>query len=112
MNRVIQYIILICFFNGLIHSEPIRNNNSLHPIDVEVHNGIESLLIHWSYPDSIEVKSINIYKRSNQQNEFMLITQIINETDRSEIVKSIIYVDDIIFPAPLILNFSAPPPTI
>jgi len=82
MNRVIQYIILICFFNGLIHSEPIMNNNSLHPIDVEVHNGIESLLIHWSYPDSIEVKSINVYRRSSQQNEFMLIKQIINETDR------------------------------
>ena len=82
MNRVIQYIILICFFNGLIQSESIGNNNSLHPIDLEVHNGVESLLIHWSYPDSIEVKSINIYRRSNQQNEFMLITQIINETDR------------------------------
>ena len=82
MNRVIQYIILICFFNGLIQSESIGNDNSLHPIDVEVHNGVESLLIHWSYPDSIELKSINIYRRSNQQNEFMLIKQIFNETDR------------------------------
>ena len=83
MNRAIQYIILICFFNGLIWSEAIGNDNySLHPIDVEVHNGEESLLIHWSYSDSIKVKSINIYRRSNQQNEFILIKQIVNITDR------------------------------
>ena len=83
MNRAIQYIILICFFNGLIWSESIGNDNySLHPIDVEVHNGEESLLIHWSYADSIKAKSINIYRRSNQQNEFILIKQIVNITDR------------------------------
>ena len=83
MNRAIQYIILICFFNGLIWSEAIGNDNySLHPIDVEVHNGEESLLIHWSYADSIKAKSINIYRRSNQQNEFILIKQIVNITDR------------------------------
>jgi len=83
MNRAIQYIILICFFNGLIWSESIGNDNySLHPIDVEVHNGEESLLIHWSYADSIKAKSINIYRRSNQQSEFILIKQIVNITDR------------------------------
>ena len=54
---------------GLLWSESLASDKEpVHPVSMEVFDGEGSLLLHWTFADTIKSKEIRIYKR-NSQNE-------------------------------------------
>ena len=63
MLNMIENIIKIWFLTCLLiaSSDTERSNNIATAIDVSVYNGEGSILLNWSFPDSIKVKNTIIY---------------------------------------------------
>ena len=51
-------------------------------IDLNVYEGIGSLLLEWSVPDTIQVERVRIYKRSSNYDPFELKTEFITTSNR------------------------------
>ena len=83
MNRKLSFIFLLCFIQGLLWSESIGSNSgSVHPVNMEVFDGEGSLLLHWTFEDTIKAKEIKIYKRTSQDEDFDLISTLGVNSDR------------------------------
>jgi len=68
---------------GPLISELIGSKKgAVHPVNVEVFNGEGSLLLHWSFVDTIKAKEIRIYKRASQDTHFNLISTLGIDSDR------------------------------
>ena len=74
MNRKLKIVYLFVLISGLLWSESVGSGRQgLHPVNLNIHDGVGSLLLNWSFSDTIKVKEINIYKRIGEENEFSLI---------------------------------------
>jgi hypothetical protein len=83
MNRKLRYIYLLSLVSGLLWSESIGSDKQgLHPVNLEVYDGAGSLLLHWSFADTIQSNEISIFRRSAQEEIFTLISSITKDTDR------------------------------
>jgi len=83
MNRIPNIFLFIILLQRLLWSESIGTDKELvHPVSVEVFDGEGSLLLQWTYEDSIKAKEIRIYKRSSQQENFNLISTLGFNSDR------------------------------
>ena len=68
---------------GLLWSESIvSDNEQVHPVRLKVFNGEGSLLLHWTFADTIKSKEIRIYKRNSQDENFDLISTLDFNSDR------------------------------
>ena len=77
MNRKLKIIYFFGLISGLLWSDSIGSEKKpLHPVNLNIYDGVGSLLLDWSFSDTIEVKEINIYKRSELISEFSLIANI------------------------------------
>ena len=83
MNRTLKYVYLFSLMSGLLWSESIGSDQQgLHPINLKVYDGAGSLLLNWSFADTIQVNEISIYRRSTQEDIFTLIANIAPDSDR------------------------------
>ena len=64
-------ILIFCFIGA---TEPQENTILSYPIDVSVYDGQGSLLVTWSYPDSIDVQDIKVFVQKFGQPDFELIS--------------------------------------
>jgi len=72
LNHILTKAILISCFIGA--TEPQKHTILSHPVDVSVYDGQGSLLVTWSYPDSIDVQDIKVFVQKFGQPEFELIS--------------------------------------
>ena len=79
MIRIInQYLIKAIFVSCLIQATD--SDRMPYPVDLSVYDGQGSLLLSWSYPDSIKVNETRIFVQEFGSEEFMLLSVI--ESDR------------------------------
>ena len=65
--------------SGLLWAdEPEPNWIGAPVIDLSVYEGIGSLFLEWSVPDTIQVERVRIYDRSSNYDPFELKTELFN----------------------------------
>ena len=76
MRRILKYILTkaILVFCFIAAAEPQEDIILSFPIDVSVYDGQGSLLISWSYPDSIVAQEIKVFVQKFGQPEFELLS--------------------------------------
>ena len=77
LNHILTKAILVFCFIGA--TEPQENTILSYPIDVSVYDGQGSLLVTWSYPDSIDVQDIKVFVQKFGQPEFELISVLTSD---------------------------------
>ena len=83
MNRKLKFLFSLSLILGILWSESIGSDkHGIHPVNLEVYDGTGSLLLHWSFADTIEANEINIYKRSTEEQNFSLISNVSINVDR------------------------------
>ena len=83
MNRKLKFLLLLGIASGLLWSESIGSDKQgIHPVKLDVYDGSGSLLLHWSFADTIQANEINIYKRSGEEQKFSLISKLSIDVDR------------------------------
>ena len=75
MNRKLKIVYLLVLISGLLWSESVGyDKQGLHPVNLTIHDGVGSLLLNWSFSDTIKAKEVNIYKRFGEEDKFSLIS--------------------------------------
>ena len=83
MNRKLKFLLSLSLISGILWSESIGSDkHGIHPVNLEVYDGTGSLLLHWSFADTIQANEINIYKRSTEEQNFSLISNVSINVDR------------------------------
>jgi len=77
LNNILTKAILVFCFIGA--TEPQENTILSYPVDVSVYDGQGSLLVTWSYPDSIDVQNIKVFMQKFGQPEFELISVLTSD---------------------------------
>ena len=83
MIKKVKNIIFFIFLAGTSFSEKLSPAlEQIHQIDLNIYDGIGSLLLHWSVPDEIEIKEVNVYRRAGSKSDFSLSANISSGTDQ------------------------------
>ena len=83
MNRKLKFLLSLSLILGILWSESIGSDKQgIRPVNLEVYDGTGSLLLHWSFADTIQANEINIYKRSTEEQNFSLISNVSINVDR------------------------------
>ena len=83
MNRIPNIFLFIILLQRLLWSESIGTDKELvHPVSMKVFDGEGSLLLHWTFADTIKAKEIRIFKRNSQNEDFDLISTLGVNSDR------------------------------
>ena len=83
MNRKLSIILLLFLIRGSLWSESIGSDKEIvHPISMEVFDGEGSLLLHWTFEDTIIAKEIKIFKKNSQDEDFNFISNVGVDSDR------------------------------
>jgi len=83
MNRKLTFLIFLVLTSGILWSESIGSDKQgIYPVKLDVYDGSGSLLLHWSFADTIQANEINIYKRSGEEQKFSLISKLSIDVDR------------------------------
>ena len=83
MNRKLKFLLSLSLILGILWSESIGSDKQgIYPVNLEVYDGTGSLLLHWSFADTIQANEINIYKRSTEEQNFSLISNVSINVDR------------------------------
>ena len=83
MNRKLKFLFSLSLILGILWSESIGSDKQeIHPVSLDVYDGTGSLLLHWSFADTIQANEINIYKRSTEEQNFSLISNVSINVDR------------------------------
>ena len=83
MNRKLKFLFFLGIASGLLWSESIGSDKQgIHPVNLDVYDGYGSLLLHWSFADTIQANEINIYKRRTEEQDFSLISNVSIDVDR------------------------------
>ena len=83
MNRKLKFLFFLSLMLGILWSESIGSDKQgIYPVNLEVYDGTGSLLLHWSFADTIQANEINIYKRSTEEQNFSLISNVSINVDR------------------------------
>ena len=77
------YLLRMILLSGLLWAdEPEPNWIGAPVIDLSVYEGIGSLFLEWSVPDTIQVERVRIYDRSSNYDPFELKTELITTSNR------------------------------
>ena len=74
LKTKILLLFSLYIFNSLSSVEPIDDSANL--VDLSVYDGEGSMLLLWSYPDSIVVKNVKVYSKQSNQIAFNLISEL------------------------------------
>ena len=77
MIKKVKNIIFFIFLAGTLWSDkPLPDLEEVYQIDLKIYDGIGSLLLHWSVPDEIEIKEVNVFRKAGLKDEFTLNANI------------------------------------
>ena len=82
MRRIIKFSLLqaILVYCAIWANEPNDKDEQVFPVDLSVFDGNGSLLLVWSFPDSILLRETRIYVQKSGDAEFNLL--IVNPSDK------------------------------
>ena len=80
LKTKILLLFSLYIFNSLSSVEPIDDSANL--VDLSVYDGEGSMLLLWSYPDSIVVKNVKVFSRRSNQITFNLISELSGKETR------------------------------
>ena len=81
--RLYIIIIQIVFLSGLLFSKELEQGLvNYYPVDLSIFEGHKSLLLAWSYDDSIDAKSVTIKSRNTIDAEYQIIEKLNPEATR------------------------------
>ena len=82
MRRIIKFSLLqaILVYCAIWANEPNDKDEQVFPVDLSVFDGNGSLLLDWSFPDSILLRETRIYVQKSGDAEFNLL--IVNPSDK------------------------------
>ena len=73
MIKKVKNIIFFIFLVGTLWPDKLSPaQEKIYHIDLNIYDGIGSLLLHWSISDKIEVKEVNIFRRAGSKSDFSL----------------------------------------
>ena len=77
MIKKVKNIIFFIFLAGTLWSDKLSPVlEEVYHIDLNIYDGIGSLLLHWSVPDEIEIKEVNIFRKAGSKSDFTLNANI------------------------------------
>ena len=76
IKKVKNFIFFIFLAGTLWPDKPSPALEEVYNIDLNIYDGIGSLLLHWSVPDEIEIKEVNVYRRAGSKSDFSLSANI------------------------------------
>ena len=92
MRRIIKFSLLqaILVYCAIWANEPNDKDEQVFPVDLSVFDGNGSLLLVWSFPDSILLRETRIYVQKSGDAEFNLL--IVNPSDKQRFLDQIFYI--------------------
>ena len=84
IKKVKNFIFFIFLTGTLWPDKPSPVLEEVYHIDLNIYDGIGSLLLHWSVPDEIEIKEVNVFRRAGSKSDFSLNANISSD----EIIKN------------------------
>ena len=77
MIKKVKNIIFFIFLAGTLWSNKLSPAlEEVYHIDLNIYDGIGSLLLHWSVPDEIEIKEVNVFRKAGSKSDFTLNANI------------------------------------
>ena len=76
IKKVKNFIFFIFLAGTLWPDKPSPALEEVYHIDLNIYDGIGSLLLHWSVPDEIEIKEVNVFRRAGSKSDFSLSANI------------------------------------
>ena len=77
MIKKVKNIIFFIFLAGTLWSYKLSPaSKEVYKIDLNIYDGIGSLLLHWSVPDEIEIKEVNVFRKAGSKSDFTLNANI------------------------------------
>ena len=77
MIKKVKNIIFFIFLAGTLWSDKLSPAlEEVSHIDLNIYDGIGSLLLHWSVPDEIEIKEVNVFRKAGLKDDFKLSANI------------------------------------
>ena len=77
MIKKVKNIIFFIFLAGTLWSDKLSPAlEEVYHIDLNIYDGIGSLLLHWSVPDEIEIKEVNVFRKAGSKSDFTLNANI------------------------------------
>ena len=77
MIKTVKNFIFFIFLAGTLWSDKLSPAlGEAYHVDLNIYDGIGSLLLHWSVPDEIEVKEVNIFRKAGSKSDFKLNANI------------------------------------
>ena len=76
IKKVKNFIFFIFLAGTLWADKPSPALEEVYHIDLNIYDGIGSMLLHWSVPDEIEIKEVNVYRRAGSKSDFSLNANI------------------------------------
>jgi len=77
MIKKVKNFIFFIFLAGTLWSDkPSPALEEVYHIDLNIYDGIGSLLLHWSVPDEIEIKEVNVFRKAGLKDDFKLNANI------------------------------------
>ena len=79
MIKKVKSIIFVIFLAGTLWSNKLSPAlEEVYHIDLNIYDGLGSLLLDWSIPDKIGIKEINIFRKAGLKSDFRLIDNILS----------------------------------
>ena len=77
MIKKVKNIIFFIFLAGTLWPDKLSPAiEEVYQIDLNIYDGIGSLLLHWSVPNQIEIKEVNVFRRAGSKSDFTLNASI------------------------------------
>ena len=77
MIKKVKNIIFFIFLAGTLWPDKLSPAiEEVYQIDLNIYDGIGSLLLHWSVPNEIEIKEVNVFRRAGSKSDFTLNASI------------------------------------
>ncbi len=77
MIKKVKNIIFFIFLVGTLWPDKLSPAlEEVYYVDLKIYDGLGSLLLHWSVPDEIEIKEVNIFRKAGLKGDFKLRANI------------------------------------
>ena len=76
IKKVKNFIFFIFLAGTLWPDKPSLALEEVYQIDLNIYDGVGSLLLHWSIPNEIEIKEVNVFRKTGLKDDFKLSTNI------------------------------------
>ena len=76
IKKVKNFIFFIFLAGTLWPDKPSLALEEVYHIDLNIYDGVGYLLLQWSIPNEIEIKEVNVFRKTGLKDDFKLSTNI------------------------------------